>query len=170
MNVNIRPKYLSKTSFWNTFGNVRSWKIGYGATPRGFAAERETARRSAPCGCRGAREFLLHSSRPFKGCKLLRPSLHPIRHIVQLFPEYFTVCMCLYHQFKIFRVWCMRFCVLLRWCVGVCVCSSMCLCVCFGMFVPTEYNQQKLKMTTRTHARTNIHTQTHSHTHTHTHI
>ena len=25
-----------------------SWKIGYGATPRGFSAERETARRSAP--------------------------------------------------------------------------------------------------------------------------
>ena len=131
-----------------------------------------TARRSAPCGCRGAREFLLHSSRPFKGCKLLRPSLHPIRHIVQLFPEYFTVCMCLYHQFKIFCVWCMRFCVLLRWCVGVCVCVCVRLCVCVCVLVCSSRRNIINKNWKWQHARTHAQTYTHKHTltHTHTHI
>ena len=134
MNVNIRPKYLSTTSFWNTFGNVRSWKIGYGATPRGFAAERETARRSAPCGCRGAREFLLHSSRPFKGCKLLRLSLRPIRHIVRLFSEYLTVYMCVSSIQNLSCVMCVFSCVSVLVCVCWCLCHQItvlfvCVCV-----------------------------------------
>ena len=169
MNVNIRPKYLSKTSFWNTFGNVRSWKIGYGATPRGFAAERETARRSAPrrsvrlsrsTWCVGAlREFLLHSSRPFKGCKLLRLSLRPIRHIVRLFSEYLTVYMCVSSIQNLSCVMCVFSCVSVLVCVCWCLCHQItvlfvCVCVLTRAFVETEYFKKKLKLKTNTDKQT----------------
>ena len=158
MNVNIRLKHLSKTWFWNTFRNVRSWKIGYGATPRGFAAKRETARRSAPCGCRGAREFLLHSSRPFKGCKLLRLSLRPIRHIVWLFSEYLTVCMCVSSIQNLSCVMCVFSCVSVLVCVCWCLCHQITVlfvCVCFNACVCRDgIFQKKLKLKTNTDKQT----------------
>ena len=119
-----------------------------------------SVRLSRSTWCVGAlREFLLHSSRPFKGCKLLRLSLRPIRHIVRLFSEYLTVYMCVSSIQNLSCVMCVFSCVSVLVCVCWCLCHQITVlfvCVCFNACVCRDGIFQKNWKWKQT--RTNKHT------------